>query len=903
MKEFEFVRLLDEICEKDVLSAGGKGANLGAMLKAGLPVPGGFVLTVNSYQRFVEVNDLEKDIIELLAKADKDNTAVINKATEEIKVLFESGEIPDDIQNEIDEAYAKMGKPGVAVRSSSTAEDLPGASFAGQYSTFLNVKGKSELITSIKKCWASLWNDRVVAYRAKQKIGSKDLSHAVVVQKLIDSKKSGILFTANPINGRRDEISLNSSWGLGEAIVSGDVTPDQWVINKKSEKVVNEYIAVKKVMSIRKEKGIELVSVEPEKQKEITLNRGERKELLYLALKVEEYFGSPQDIEWAFADGKFYLVQSRPITSLYPMPQPEDTDEELRIYMNLMMYRQAMSAPITPMGIEFFKNMLVGVLLNSRHRKKPVRWFKNAGGRMFVDITEFLKFKKVLDRLESYKIPALMDTEPMTLKALAQVAVRNSTELMKNKKPLISLLFGMISKMGFGMLGLSMAAIPKRIYGKMFPRKAAEKSLEYGNRQLARLQRKRVKLRTIEEKLAFVAKEAPTVSFSIGYGMTFYLMPSFEYMNRAGKILKKYGDDTSGSGKTGREVSHSMTTAIEMGSAELGKLERAVPNSVTTEMGLEMLQMAKRLVQAGEEPSPRHPYIKNFLAQYGHRSTEEIDIGIPTWEEDPTYVISLIRSYMNDKAYQRGIEKFYSDREEAEKTIQNITARLKRKGAGKDARRVEKLLRIHRETFGYRELPKSILVKGIGIMRGILADVGEELKAEGRLDDKNDVFFLFYEDIRTGTDLKERVRLNREEYQRELHRTPVPRVMTSTGETVYYAATEDESDDAYKGIPASPGVYEGPVKVLRMPEEGDRLKQGEVLVAASTNPAWTPLFLKIGGLIMETGAPMSHGPVVAREYGIPAVIGVRDATTRLKDGQMVRINGETGRIEVISSEK
>ncbi|MDD4569276.1 MAG: PEP/pyruvate-binding domain-containing protein [Tepidanaerobacteraceae bacterium] len=176
-------------------------------------------------------------------------------------------------------------------------------------------------------------------------------------------------------------MSLNSFRGLGEAIVSGDVTPDQWVINKKGEKVVNEYIAIKKVMSIRKEQGIALVNVKPDKQKEITLNRGERKELLYFALKVERYFGSPQDIEWAFADGKFYLVQSRPITSLYPIPQPEDTDEELRIYMNLMMYRQAMSAPITPMGIEFFKNMLVGVLLNSRHRKKTGAMVQKCWGK------------------------------------------------------------------------------------------------------------------------------------------------------------------------------------------------------------------------------------------------------------------------------------------------------------------------------------------------------------------------------------------------------------------------------------------------------------------------------------------------------------------------------------------
>ncbi len=902
MQKYQFVQHLKDLGKEDLPLAGGKGANLGEMIAAGLPVPEGFVVLVEAYRKFVAENKLEKEIVTLLSIAANGQSENLKDAVERVKGMFVKGKIPADILKEIDDLYDGTGKPPVAVRSSATAEDLPGASFAGQYSTFLNVKGKEELHEAIKKCWASLWNERAISYRAKQNIVSEDLGHGVVVQKLIAAEKSGILFTANPVNGRRDQLSLSSSWGLGEAIVSGEVDPDQWVIDKKTGETVSAYIAEKKVMTVREAGGTELVSVESRKQEEPTLDEAERKELLDMAMKVEEYFRSPQDLEWAYAEGRFYLVQTRPITTLYPMPQPQDTGDELRIYMNLLMFRQGMSAPVTPIGVEFFKHMLKGMFLNSRERRKTAGWLKSAAGRIFVDVTEVLKFKKVLERMRSYDIPALMDTEPMTIKALVDVADRNITELKKHKKPVISLLFGMISKMGFGMFRLNFVAKPRTIYGTLLPDKATAKALQYGNRQLALLREKRSKLKSIDEKLDFFAKEALTTSFTIGYGMTFYLMPLFGYLDRAGRIMIKYFGDAAATGKPGREVSHGFATAAEigLGSSELEKVERAVPGSVTTEMGLDMLFIAKKLDQSGEEPHPDHPEIKRFLEIYGHRSTEEIDIGVLSWKEEPTYVINLINSYIDQKVYRIGLEKFEKDRHQAEQAITTIAAKIREKGAGKDAAKVEKLLRAHRKYFGARELPKSVLVRGIGILRDVLLEIGAELQAGGRLDHETDVFFVTSADIRSGAKLQDTVRQNREEYERELLRTPVPRVMTSSGETIY-AVTEDQGDDLLRGIPASPGVYEGLVRILKRPEEDNRLRQGDILVTASTNPAWTPLFLKIGGLIVETGTPMSHGPVVAREYGIPAVAGLRDATSRLEDGQRVRINGETGSVEILDS--
>ena len=876
MKEFEYVRLLQEVGREDLSAAGGKGANLGEMLKAGLPVPEGFVLLVNSYRRFVKENGLEKDIENLLNGIEAGHGEDIREAAEKIRGLFAGGEIPGEIKKEIAEIYATLGEPPAAVRSSATAEDLPGASFAGQYTTFLNVQGKEELYAAIKKCWASLWNERAVSYRAKQNIGGKGLGHGVVVQKLVSSEKSGILFTANPVNGRRDQISLNSSWGLGEAIVGGEVDPDQWVISKKDGTTVSEYIAAKKVMTVRIDEGIELVDVEQEKQEEATLNEGERKELFGLALKVENYFGYPQDIEWAWESGKFYLVQTRPITALFPMPKPEDKGEKLHVYINMSLYSQGMHEPLTPLAVDLFRILYldVGRRMNRRYYREPDLWNKRAGGRLFFDITELIKLKKVQENLKGNK---MIDKDPVTIQILLQLLERDKDALAKPKTPLSKSIKGFFSKINPWIIKYMLVSAPKILYGTLFPQKSLTKALKYGERIIAETEERSRKLQTRKEKLAFIKESCADNILLYPFQIMFYGIVSLNYLDKARKILSK----------------HEVTTS------EVDKVEKAVPNCVTTEMGMELLQLAKKLAQAGEEPYPGHPDIKHFLKKHGHRSAEEIDIGVSRWKEVPGYVVSLIRSYMENNIYQEGIDKFHRDMEEAERAIESVTAQLREKGAHGDAGKVEKLLRGHRDLYGIREYPKFVLLKAIELFRDMLKEIGSELQSEGRLNHKEDIFMVSFQDIESGENLQEKVGKNREEYLREMQRTSVPRIMTSTGETIY-SALDDERDGGLRGVPVSPGSCEGTIKVLKHPQEADRLEQGDILVTASTNPAWTPLFLIIGGLIMETGGPISHGSVVAREYGIPAVVGVKDATGRFADGQRVRINGESGRIEILS---
>ncbi len=874
MRNSKYTKLLQDVSKNDISRAGGKAANLGEMIKAGLPVPEGFVLLVSSYKNFIIANNINIAIKGLLQALDYDDHQMLDETSEKIRRLIEQGEIPGDILGEIDRAYEQLGSPEVAVRSSATAEDLPGTSFAGQHDTFLNVKGKEQLYRCVKKCWASFWNTRALLYRLKQGIDNTGLAHGVVVQKLIGAEKSGILFTANPINGRRDQMLLNASWGFGEAIVGGEVAPDQWVVDKKNHQVVQEKIATKEIMTVRKEAGTEIADVPEELREQPTLDREEVLKLLELGEQAEAHSGGSQDLEWVSSESHLYLVQSRPVTTLYPMLKPEDTGQELRIYANFLLSKQATHEPLTPMGEDVWKKAIMNIIFNRKSSKMPAGWLKSAGGRLFIDVTELHRFERWWDKLKENPT----DMDPVTTKTIVEVLERNKVELTKQKKSLLIPGLRMLFKLNPRLLMFMLTSLPKVLYGAAFPaEKVVAKAYKHGRNHISFIKQKREGLQTREEKLKFIEQHIPTCFYFAPLEIAYFMSASFTYIERARKLMSKYLDDTS----------------------LLDKVEKAVPHCVTTEMGIELLQIAKKLDQAGEQPAPDHPEIKQFLDRYGHRSCQEVDLGAPRWKEDPGYVISLIESYMDHKSYYDGIENFYRDMEEAERAIEKITTQLKDKGARRDAWKVAKLLNKFRNVFGVRELPKYILTEAVSLFRETLMEIGAELQAEGRLGHKLDVFFVSLEDIKSGGKLQELVSQNREEYRKELQRNPVPRVITSTGETIY-SSVEDKSDGAYRGIPVSSGVGEGPVKVLNHPAEGNRLKQGDILVTTATNPGWTPLFLKISGLVMETGGPISHGSVVAREYGIPAVAGVTKATTRLKEGQIVRLNGETGSVEIIS---
>ena len=865
-----FTRELAQVAKGDFSLVGGKGANLGEMIGAGLPVPGGFVVLTNAYRAFVAANSLGPKIDSILGSIDQDNMMELERAANSIQALFSEGHIPEEVSMAIEGAYSAIGDPPVAVRSSATAEDLPGTSFAGQYNTYLNVQGSSELLKYVKKCWGSLWNYRALSYRLKQGIDNTGLAHGVVVQELINAEKSGILFTANPINGRRDQILLNASWGLGEAIVGGEVTPDQWVVEKSRGEIVTEIIAQKEIMTVRKDGGIEFIKVPEEKQKKISLNKAEVSELLQLAIKVEDYFGTPQDIEWAYAKGKFYLVQTRPITSLYPMPKNQGDKKGLRVYINVNKYSQAMKEPFTPMGEDILRLTIQSLAeqLGMKNKEQPMWWYQVIGGRIFLDITDFMRTEKSWNKFKGDD-PA--DKDPVTTKALLQLVERNRDEIIDPSQAvsLMRLLSPALVKL------LAGGAI-KYCYGILSPVAARKKAQGIAESTGKRLEEAKLKLTTVDEKLDFVQSSMSGIFLNC-MDLLLYVAVSSTYIGKAKEILVQHSIDKN----------------------DLKYVEKAVPHSVTTEMGMEILKISKGYAEKGEKPKAQDQELQEFFKKYGHRSSIELDVGIPTWQEEPQYVLDMINGYIDSNSYQEGLDRFYRSQKEAEEAIARIKATLWLTGQKGKAKKVEKMLKDFREMFGIRELSKFVITHALSIFRELLLEVGAELQAGGRITDKKDIFFVTIADIRENSCLKEKVAENKEGYARDLQRV-APRLLTSTGESIY-SAIEEHSYNCLLGIPVSPGIYEGRVRILTNPEESYKLVKGDILVTTGTNPAWTPLFLKLGALIMETGGPISHGSVVAREYGLPAVAGVVNATTLLQDGQTVRVNGETGTVEVITA--
>ncbi len=864
----KLVEKLEKIGEGDLNIAGGKAANLGAMVRAGLPVPEGFVVFTRAYYEFMEANNLIERTQGLLEGTKRNEKFVLEEISREIKTLLEGGEFPEKLRKEIEGYYRELGSTAVAVRSSATAEDLGDSSFAGQYDSFLNVTSFPDLLNYIKLCWASLWSERAIAYRVKTGVIEDELAPGVIVQDLVDGEKSGILFSANPVNGRRDQMLLNSSWGLGEAIVNGEVSPDQWILEKPEGTISREEIQEKDLMSIRTDGGIGVVPVHSDKQGQPSLSKEEIAELFDLGKKVEDYFRAPQDIEWTCKRGKFYLVQSRPITSLYPVPPTPEDKKGLRVHINFSLVSQGMQEPLTPIGESALKRMF---LYPARMFNKDIQneedlwWFAPAGGRMYLDMTDALRNEKRWKDIINNEL--FSDQEPITARALIQVLERNKEELTGEK----SRMFSWILRNIIPLLKILTPMAKKALYGKLSQEKARKKALQEWDEWPGKIEKQWKKAKNMEEKLDIIDLSKYTVE---GFGILSYLAPVMQNVEKARKMAGPYLEDAS----------------------EFDLVVQALPHNITTEMGLELMRIAEKLDNEGRQPSLEDREIQDFLARYGTRSNQEIDLGIPQWKEEPEYILELVQSYIDNQSYSKGLDNFARGEREAEQAIENITGKLEKAGQLKKARKVERLLRDYRRLFGLREQSKFILTRIHSIFRDILKEIGEELVSRGKLDDMMDVFFLRLGEIKEGQNLKALVQKNREEYKKNLALT-APRIILSTGESIFYP--EEDGDGAIKGIPVSAGVCEGPVRVLSSPEEGSKLKKGDILVTRGTNPAWTPLFINAGALIMETGGPISHGSVVAREYGVPAVVGIKDATTRFQDGQVVRVNGETGAVEIM----
>ena len=833
-----FVRPLAGLRAADVAIAGGKGANLGALVAGGFPVPDGFVLTTAAYDAAARVAGVDP----------RDPPAARERLL--------AAPIPPDVAAEAVAAYRALGGGPVAVRSSATAEDLPGASFAGQQDTILGVDGEDALRDAIRRCWASLWNDRAVAYRAANAIDPGTVSLAVVVQRMVDAAAAGVLFTADPVAGTRRRAVIEAVRGLGERLVSGAVDPDRYVADPRDG-------------AIRERSGD-------------ALRDDEVAALARLGARVEDHFGAPQDIEFALdGERRIWLVQSRAITTLYPLPPGlPDPDADLRVYLSANV-AQGVFGPLTPMGLQTFR--LIGsafATIWSRPPSDPVAGTAvtvEAGMRLFLDLTPLVRHPVG----RRFVVAAMGQMESRSRGAFVALATDPRLRVRPARRS-------------------SLLAFAHDVWRTGAPRMAL--------RALARPDRTRTAvLRDLDAAIAAFRPPEGSAERLDAYQRLILEFPRRFFPRLVGLVLPAF-------------AAIALTARVFGDRArpdELQTVLRGLPHNPTTEMDLALWAIARRArddapsrevlaartpgelgdaYRAGRLPPLLQGELATFLAAYGHRAIAEIDLGVPRWSEEPEHLLGAIANYqrLGDAAVPPDAQ-FARGAREAEAMIGTLLGRLH--GPRRAVARF--LLGRIRALGGLREQPKFQIMRIFALGRALLRPVGAELARAGRIAAPDDVFFLTLPEARralAGEDLRPAVAERRATFARERGRRHVPRVLLSDGTDVE-AALGTVGEGGLRGTPASPGTATAPARVILAPE-GARLEPGEILVAPSTDPGWTPLFLTAGGLVMEMGGMMSHGAVVAREYGIPAVVGVTGATDRIATGQRVTVDGAAGSVSV-----
>ena len=879
---------LEELSRASLPLVGGKAANLGELVRAGFAVPEGFCLTTIAYELGLAQAGVEAQINRLLPQLEGADAQAVASTGAAIRDLVYRAALPSLVEEALVAALAPFGETPLAVRSSATAEDLPEASFAGQQDTYLNVVGTAAVLEAVRRCWASLWTDRAIAYRQRNGIDQRFVALAVVVQRLVFAEAAGVLFTANPVTGVRGQMAIDASLGLGEAVVAGKVVPDSYLVAKDGWRLLEKRLGGKAIQIVPLPGGgTEEVPVGPESEARQALSDEQIIGLARLGQRIEEHFGWPQDVEWALAGGQFHVLQSRPITSLYPVPPPPK-DGRLHVYVSLNSL-QGMLEPFTPLGASFFSGGVREGVLGGRADRQFVH---ELGWRLYADFTSLLRTQLGHQALPSVVIPL---GDPVAGRILQKIV--EAPRLAPGGRSSSGDVRHLLRRYWRRILPAVLLALrclvdpdhaARHIDEVVMPRLDAFRAEAEGG--LIFPQRLVLLERFWREKLT---------------GIFFNLVP----LVAAGMA----------------SYARSEALVHEWGlSAELLPLTRqGLPNNRTTEMDLDLWALAqqarddrparealesatpgelKELYGRGRLPTALQRGLDAFLAEYGHRGVREIDLGMPRWGEDPTYLFGVLRSYLaiqDPAAYPD--RHFALQAEAAEQAVGQLLAEARRLPKGRlKAAMLGFFFRRHRRLGGHRETPKFLLMKLFQTARQLLLGAGEELARAGRLERGEDVVFLRFDELREvdagKINARQLVAQRRREYDFELRRPRAPRVLTSDG-AAYYGESIVVGPGVLAGTGASPGVARGRVRIVRVPLAA-RLEPGEVLVAPSTDPAWTPLLLTAAGLVMEAGGIMSHGAIVAREYGIPAVVGLPEATTRLADGKMVEVDGNQGLVKV-----
>ncbi len=876
-----------EIDVSAVPVVGGKGANLGEMVRAGMPVPPGFCVTAKAYYDYLHITGLDDAVRGVIGRGGQVQPDEIDPLAAEVRSLILEEEIPSSITEIIIQYYRDLceilqlegaADAPVAVRSSATAEDLPEASFAGQQDTYLNVRGERNVIQHVKACWASLWTARAMAYRQRQGYDHLMVRAAVVIQSMLEPETSGVLFTANPVSGSVEEVVLNASWGLGEAIVSGLVTPDTYVIRKDDFTILSQEKGTKEITILSDgEGGIKELSTHVSQRDIYALNDEQVIELTTLGTAIESHYGHPHDIEWAYEGDRCYVLQARPITT-----RVEDEDLGSEPEYNRSMFVELFPESLSPLFLSVMQH-LIGEMLDFV--------LKLWGFRPPMDIEPVGVFYNQPYFNRSYIETALA---PLP----ASVRERVLGQLMNP--------FGHQERSVEGGSSLAYYEMMVRMLRIMyrFPERLADIISEYQS-EIAELQSLPIDSASDEELVARIREKVfGASSVLLGYDFLLIAITGLSYQV-LGSFLERFaGEDTEMlRARLISGVDGNMTMETNLRLWDLAEAAKREP---------EVVQALKR----GSTPSSATTFAElpddsqfavefdKFLQTYGHREIR-MDIMYPTWVEDPTPVLGFIRGYLETDSSQDPHlrqEELRRDRIEATK---EVSEQLSQTWIGRWfikpiffwVLRYAQALTRERDTMHFE------LTRVFPLFRRYLHEIGRRWVDEGWIDQKEDVFFLTFDELEENafepSDRRKLVQTHKDEYE-IAQSYPWPDAIIGEHEIFLREGPQSDGEEGeLSGIASSPGLVSGVARLIRGPDDFNNLKDGDILVAPFTTPVWTPLFGIAGGVVTETGGILSHGAIVAREYGIPAVMSVANVMNLLEDGSQIVVDGDRGFVRVI----
>ena len=868
----KYIKSFKEVGSDDIPLSGGKGANLGEMYRAGFPVPRGFIITTRAYDLFMNDYNDGNAYLHDLKYMKSDQLREIGKIAGLLRSDIEKRDVPEQLILDIKDYLLSNGNnESYAIRSSATAEDLPGASFAGQQDTYLNIQGLDNILKSIRKCWASLYTDRAMIYRIEKKFSHTNVKLSVVVQKMIFPESSGIMFTADPISGHRNRISIDAGYGLGEALVSGLITPNLYKVNKEHLLIESIDVNPKDIQIISTPEG-GTVSKKLNKAKSLSqvLNREQIVELAAMGKKIESHYGSPQDIEWCFNKGELFIVQSRPITTLFPIPRNKKNDKSLHIYISLG-HIQVMTEAMSPMGHSMIKLFLPFGKKGFKGEYNPL--VHSIGGRLYADFSPLL-YNKLLRRKI---VQNIKNVDPLISAALENVirsedfldgaaSFRNKVRLKAIGKTILPVLLGALKVL-----------VMKNSQGR------AEERYNYFNNHILQIRTMMKDSQSSVDRL-LIGRSAVESIIKTFISIFSYFLPAFI----AGKRIQKMVSGTSSHEdivSLQRGLKGNVTTEMDLKIGDLADIIRESPGLYeilyqSSDLNKTIGQLAdnKRFTRFTDE-------WKRFIENYGFRGVSEFDISRPRWRENPSSIFQVILGSMKEETSLRLC-----------KTVNYGF------GGNRRAVKMKKLIELYRNSLPLREHVKFFLMKLFGIVRDEITNEAKLLVTANRINQIDDIWFLDYNELieaisMNDINLKSRISIRKKEMDQFKDMKP-PRVMTSTGEIPVGTIKGAFPEGSLPGAGVSAGIIEGTARVLMDPHS-EVLQKGEILVAPFTDPAWTPLFINASAVVIEVGGLMTHGSVIAREYGIPAVVSIENATKKIHTGQKIRVNGDAGYVELI----